>query len=181
MLNRQSRLFAGSAFKSSASACDESWYTLDIMMSLWSRLSFQSPSMNSLASQSSNSGCVGCSPSLPKSFVLGTMPRPKWYCQTRFTNTRAVSGLSFDAIQSASTVRRPLDLRTGLQRSGIFGLGQPQHRGEAGLHFLTRRVRRCRGPEGASAAAARRSCSPTAPARWPAGSRLLLQCGLAPS
>src|SRR5687768_143860 len=38
------------------------------------------------------------------------MPRPKWYCQMRLTITRAVSGLSFDAIQSARTVRRPLVL-----------------------------------------------------------------------
>ena len=31
--------------------------------------------------------------------AMATMPRPKWYCQTRLTITRAVSGLSFDAIQ----------------------------------------------------------------------------------
>ena len=33
--------------------------------------------MNSLANQSSNSGWVGGSPSLPKSLGVGTMPRPK--------------------------------------------------------------------------------------------------------
>ena len=45
---------------------------------------------------------------LPKLFGERTMPRPKWCCQTRLAITRAVSGLSGEAIQLASTVRRPV-------------------------------------------------------------------------
>ncbi len=45
-----------------------------------------------LASQSSISGCVADSPMIPKSFAVGTMPTPKCCCQTRFIQTRAVSG-----------------------------------------------------------------------------------------
>jgi hypothetical protein len=37
----------------------------------------QPEAMNRLASQSSNSGCVGGLPCLPKSFAVGTMPCPK--------------------------------------------------------------------------------------------------------
>ena len=36
---------------------------------------------NSCASQSSNSGCVGRSPCVPKSFSVSTRPRPKTRCQ----------------------------------------------------------------------------------------------------
>ncbi len=43
----------------------------------------------------------------PKSLDVATMPLPKCCCQSRFTITRAVSGLSFDAIQFASAARRP--------------------------------------------------------------------------
>ena len=49
---------------------------------------------NSVASQSSSSGCVGGSPCVPKSSLVSTMPRPKNCSQTRLTVTRAVSGLS---------------------------------------------------------------------------------------
>ena len=48
--------------------------------------------MNSTASQSSSSGCVGGSPILPKFSSVATMPRPKCFCQRRLTMTRAVSG-----------------------------------------------------------------------------------------
>ena len=82
-------------------------------MSLWRRLRVQLCSTNSIASQSSNSGCVGRSPRKPKSLAVATMPLPKWCCQSRLTITRAVSGLSFDAIQFASASRRPVLLGTG--------------------------------------------------------------------
>src|SRR5262249_48796561 len=77
---------------------------------------------NSLASQSSSSGCVGGVPRLPKLLVERTMPRPKWCCQTRLTITRAVSGLSLLAIQFANASRRPEVLASG-PRSGITGAG----------------------------------------------------------
>jgi hypothetical protein len=50
--------------------------------------------MNSVASQSSSSGCVGFAPIRPKSFSVSTMPVPKYRCQIRFTVTRASSGLA---------------------------------------------------------------------------------------
>ena len=62
------------------------------MISRCSRLSLQPPRMNSSASQSSSSGCVGRSPSTPKSPGVSTSPRPKWCIQTRLTSTRATSG-----------------------------------------------------------------------------------------
>src|SRR6476619_3940601 len=47
---------------------------------------------NSVASQSSNSGCDGGSPCDPKSSAVFTMPVPKYICQKRFTVTRATNG-----------------------------------------------------------------------------------------
>ena len=61
---------------------------------------------NSEASQSSSSGCDGFPPLRPKSLGVSTRPLPKWPCQMRFTMTRAVSGFSGLAIQSASVRRR---------------------------------------------------------------------------
>src|SRR5258705_1554879 len=49
--------------------------------------------MNSSASQSSSSGCVGWEPANPKSLSLSTRPLPKYVCHIRFTVTRAVRGL----------------------------------------------------------------------------------------
>ena len=48
--------------------------------------------INSVASQSSNSGWDGFSPCNPKSSVVFTKPVPKYCCQKRFTVTRAVKG-----------------------------------------------------------------------------------------
>ena len=62
-------------------------------------LTDQPDSTNSTASQSSSSGCEGRMPVLPKLLGVRTMPSPKWCCQIRFTITRAVKGLSRDAIQ----------------------------------------------------------------------------------
>ena len=50
--------------------------------------------MNSVASQSSSSGCDGGAPCVPKSSLVSTMPRPKNCSHARLTATRAVSGLS---------------------------------------------------------------------------------------
>ena len=55
-------------------------------------------SMNSTASQSNNSGCVGGFPLLPKLKTVGTSGFPKWRSQMWLMATRAVSGLSFAAI-----------------------------------------------------------------------------------
>src|SRR5438093_11147146 len=101
------------------------------MMSLCIGLNFHPRLTDSDASQSSNSGCVGGTPNLPKSFALATMPRPKWCCQIRLTITRAVTGLSFDAIQFARTERRPL-LRAPAGGSGILGSGAPRTCGKPG-------------------------------------------------
>ena len=85
---------------------------------------------NSRASQSSSSGCVGASPRWPKSFGVATMPRPNSQCHTRFTYTRAVSGLSGRARNSASSNRPlPLLLATPFFSEKIFrksrGTGSP--------------------------------------------------------
>src|SRR6202030_2071136 len=58
------------------------------------------------ASQSSNSGCDGASPILPKLLGVRTIPSPKWCCQMRFTITRAVNGFSGSATHSANPRRR---------------------------------------------------------------------------
>ncbi len=65
----------------------------------------QPRSTNSVASQSSSSGCDGLSPCVPKSSDVRTMPRPKNSCQMRFTATRAVSGFSRETSQRASASR----------------------------------------------------------------------------
>ena len=57
-------------------------------------LTLQPFSTNSTASQSSNSGCDGGAPIVPKSSLVSTRPRPYRASQRRLTITRAVSGLS---------------------------------------------------------------------------------------
>ena len=47
----------------------------------------------------------GRSPSAPKLHGVFTSPRPKCHAHTRFTITRAVSGLSFDAMAFARSSR----------------------------------------------------------------------------
>src|SRR5436309_2122790 len=74
-------------------------------------LIFQPRATNSPASQSSNSGCVGGSPSLPNSLGVGTMPRPKWCCQRRLTITRAVSGFAGSVSHLASAARTQVHFR----------------------------------------------------------------------
>ena len=63
--------------------------------------------MKSAVSQSSNAGCVGGSLRVPKSDGEFTSGSPKCSIQTRFTNTRAVSGFVGDAMAWASS-KRPL-------------------------------------------------------------------------
>ena len=61
--------------------------------------------MNSTASQSSSSGCVGQAPCAPKSSGVATIPWPNAEPQSRLTNTRAVSGLSRETTQRARSSR----------------------------------------------------------------------------
>ena len=78
--------------------------------------------MNSTASQSSSSGCVGGSPILPKFSSVATMPRPKCFCQRRLTMTRAVSGFSREPIHFGQ--RQPAARRAAVGR-GISVGGLP--------------------------------------------------------
>src|SRR5437867_13149010 len=57
---------------------------------------------NSVASQSSRSGCDGASPCDPKSSVVFTIPVLKYICQKRFTVTRASSGFDGSTSHSAN-------------------------------------------------------------------------------
>ena len=90
-----------------------------VMMSLCSCFTLPSTVRRTrVASQSSNSGCVGASPRRPKSPGVATSALPKWCIQTRLTNTRAVSGLSFETIalgqfQPAAAVRERLAVGAG--------------------------------------------------------------------
>src|SRR5436190_1114345 len=113
MLERQNKLLLGSTRGPASVALADIWYAFDISTSLCTGLIRQPPRTNSPASQSSSSGWVGNVPNLPKSLDDATSPRPKWCCQRRLTSTRAVAGLSADAIQLARTVRRPLDFDPG--------------------------------------------------------------------
>src|SRR5438045_3582604 len=74
--------------------------------------------MNALASQSSSSGWVGFSPFLPKSEGVPTIPLPKWYCQTRLTNTRAVNGLDGVARARAPSFARYVGPGIAVDRYG---------------------------------------------------------------
>ena len=87
--------------------------------------------MNSRASQSSSSGCVGRSPTMPKLFGVRTIPSPKCPCQMRFTITRAGSGFAGSASHSASS-RRPLPLVMRLLFAG------QDHRKSLGYDFAAR-------------------------------------------
>ena len=61
--------------------------------------------MNSAASQSSNSGCVGHSPCDPMSSSTLVMPMPKNWRHSRLTKTRAVSGFCWLTSQLARSSR----------------------------------------------------------------------------
>ena len=62
-------------------------------------------SMNSTASQSSNSGWLGASACVPRSSEVATRPVPKYACQARLTNARAVVG-DFRSTSQFANVRR---------------------------------------------------------------------------
>ena len=55
----------------------------------WSAFMSQPVRTNSVASQSSSSGCDGHSPCEPKSSTVLTSPVPNAFCQKRLTATRA--------------------------------------------------------------------------------------------
>src|SRR5437879_8483268 len=71
---------------------DDCRYVVDVTMSRCSAFRLQPRSMNSTASQSSSSGCEGVSLCDPRSSLVLTRPVPKYVCQTRLTNERAVVG-----------------------------------------------------------------------------------------
>src|SRR5262245_38124465 len=68
-------------------------YVALVTRSFCSALTSHPRRMNSVASQSSNSGWEGGSPCEPKLSTVFTSPTPKNISQDRFTATRAVNGL----------------------------------------------------------------------------------------
>ena len=92
-------------------------YTVEVMISLMIGLTRQPLLTNSLASHSSNSGCVGGVPVSPKLSAVGTIPRPMRCSQIRLTMTRANSAEAGDrpsVNQRASALLRPLVAAPGL-------------------------------------------------------------------
>ena len=76
-----SDVLSGSIFACGASAVqpeDCSLYALEVTIRRWIAFMSQSRSMNSTASQSSSSGCVGGLPLRPKLNTVGTSGLPKW-------------------------------------------------------------------------------------------------------
>ena len=53
-----------------------------------------------------------------------TIPAPKYVAHTRFTNTRAVSGLSFEAIRWAISAKEPLEVAGGGTKRAIVAVGR---------------------------------------------------------
>ncbi len=81
------------------------WYVFESTMVRMSCLMLQFFLVNSMASQSRSSGLLGYSPWSPKSPMLLLRPDPKNWLQSLLTNTRAVSGLSGEAIHLARSRR----------------------------------------------------------------------------
>ena len=82
-------------------------------------LTSQPVRMNSVASQSSSSGCEGHSPCAPKSSTVFTMPVPKYICQKRFTVTRAeqrIAGIDQPFGEAQAIVRSAGGQRTAARR-----------------------------------------------------------------
>src|SRR5437762_3502360 len=75
--------------------------------------------MKSAASQSSSSGWLGSSPCEPKSSTVLTSPEPKYICQKRLTDTRAVKGFEGSTSHRAKPSR---SLFTPSGRGGRHGL-----------------------------------------------------------
>src|SRR3954454_16410225 len=65
------------------------------------------PFMNSVVSQSSNSGLDGVSLCIPKSSAVATSPIPKYACHIRLTAERAVVGERLSTNHRANSRREP--------------------------------------------------------------------------
>ncbi len=102
---RASRRFSGSRCSSSGVILDDCRYVALVTISFCIAFTSQPRSTNSVASQSSSSGCDGHSPCEPKSSTVFTSPVPKYICQNRFTVTRAVSGFDGSTSQRANPSR----------------------------------------------------------------------------
>src|SRR5437764_11644204 len=90
--------------------------------------------MNSVESQSSNSGLLGGSPCDPKSSDVFTSPMPKYPSQNRLTATRKVKGFLGSTIHLAK-VRR---LRGASDGSGGRNDGTPGATFSLGLSYWPR-------------------------------------------
>ena len=124
---RASSWFKGSRSSSCGVMPDDCRYAADVTMRRWMAFMLHGVraaavlrastdgSMNSTASQSSSSGCVGRAPCEPKSSDVSTIPRPNNCSQKRFTATRAVSGSSW------LTSHRARPSRLGSASSGSGG------------------------------------------------------------
>ena len=164
----------------SLSARDDMRYADDSMMSLCSCLTDQ-PSPDELPGKVVQQlAFVGGKPVFPKSSGVGTIPLPKWYCQTRLTITRAVSGWSGLVIHSASARRRPAGPRVGgLAASGVCAA---QHAEKRRLDFRPGR-RRVAADQDVGLARRRAAlvnrhragCRPASSRRWTPRSRHGLQ------
>ena len=104
---RHSSRFSGSISTAASFQFVFCCHTAEWSIFRWIALIDQPLCTKSFASQSSNSGCVGASPSLPKLSGERTKPSPKWACQTRLTSTLAVSGW-FGRVSHSASWSRPL-------------------------------------------------------------------------
>ena len=89
---------------------------------------------NSVARQSSSSGCEGRAPIRPKSFGVETRPRPKCCCHARLTIDRQVSGLRGSMIQRASLRGGPIRGALRQVEPRIKPGQTAQRAGRGGLH-----------------------------------------------
>ena len=112
-LCRQIRRFAGSTATAAGEALAARAYDRLRTIDRTRRLIDQPSCTNWLARWSSNSGCDGVSPVVPKLSTDRTSPSSKRCCQTRLTITRDVSGFAGLVSQVASS-NRPLCLASGL-------------------------------------------------------------------
>ena len=105
------RRFLGSSSTARGSATDCIRQVLLVTISRTSRFMLHPSSRKRTASVSRRApapASANGSPSLPKLSGVGMRPRPKRWCQNRFTATRAVRGFEGSRTRSASS-RRPED------------------------------------------------------------------------
>ena len=95
-------------------------------------------SMNSTASQSNSSGWLGFSPCVPNSSEVLTRPVPKYCCQMRFANARAVVGDFLSVTHLANVMRSAF----ALSGSGWRKAGTPATTSSPGFRKLPR-FKRC--------------------------------------